>query len=105
MVDMAWDVFKVLAGAGVIGWLVSVIVMTLKSTGVVKRLHLEELLDMAASRLVGYVQDVSKETGASGKEQREQAVKALSQQTGIGEKEAEERVRAAYQKMKNGGGS
>jgi len=103
IVDFAWDAIKMLAGAGVVGWVVSLAVMLLKHTSVVKKLKLEELLDTAASRIVAYVQDAARETGATGTEQREQAVKVLAEQTGIDEQDAEKRIRAAYQKMKNGG--
>ena len=57
-------------------------------------------LDQAAERVVAYVQDMARQTGASGARQREQAVKALTEKTGVDEREAEERIRAAYQKMK-----
>ena len=103
ILDFAWDAVKMLAGAGVVGWVASLAVMLLKHTSVVKKLKLEELLDTAASRIVAYVQDAARETGATGSEQRDQAVKALTEQTGIDQQQAEEHVRAAYQKMKNGG--
>jgi len=103
MFDFAWDVLKVLAGAG-IGWVGGLVVATLKSTGLVKKLRLESLLEQVAERVVAYVQDLAKESGATGAEQREQAVKSVAEQTGISVQEAEERVRAAYVKMKQSGG-
>jgi len=103
ILDFAWDAVRMLAGAGVVGWVASFAVMLLKHTTVVKKLRLEELLDVPASRIVAYVQDAARETGASGKEQRDQAVNALVEQTGIDPQQAEERIRAAYQKMRNGG--
>jgi len=100
MFDAFGDVLKAVTGVGVVGLVVSVAVGLLKQVGLVRRLHLDTLLDEAASRVVAYVQDVSRETGVPGAEQREQAVKALREKTGVDEQEAEERVRAAYQKLK-----
>ena len=102
--DWAWEILKVLAGAGFLGWVGGLVVMTLKSTGLVKRMRLEGLLDQVADRVVAYVQDLARESGATGSEQREQAVRALVEQMKITEGEAEERVRAAYVKMKQMGG-
>jgi len=102
MFDAIGDVLKAVTGVGVVGLVVSVAVGLLKQVGVVRRMHLDSLLDDAASRVVNYVQDVSRETGASGAEQREEAVRVLQGKTGVDAAEAEERVRAAYQKMKAG---
>jgi len=98
--DVAWDAVKTVVGVGMVGFLASLAVGMLKQVGMVKKMHLDDLLDQAASRVVAYVQDVARETGAPGKKQREQAIKALAEKTGIDEVEAEERIRAAYQKMK-----
>jgi len=100
--DAVWDVVKMLVGMGAAGWLGSLMVATLKQVGLVKKMHLEDLLDQVAARVVAYVQDVAKESGATGEEQREAAVRAMVEKTGVSATEAEERVRAAYQRMKGG---
>ena len=98
--DAAWDAVKTVACVGAVGFLVSFATAALKQMGLVKKMRLEDLLDQAAERVVAYVQDMARQTGASGARQREQAVKALTEKTGVDEREAEELIRAAYQKMK-----
>ena len=96
--DAAWDAVKTVACVGAVGFLVSFATAALKQMGLVKKMRLEELLDQAAERVVAYVQDMARQTGASGARQR--AIKALTEKAGVDEREAEERIRAAYQKMK-----
>jgi len=98
--DAMWDAVKTVACVGAVGFLVSFATAVLKQMGIVKKMQMDDLLDQAAERIVAYVQDTARQTGASGASQREEAIKVLTEKTGVDEQEAEERIRAAYQKMK-----
>jgi len=100
MLDVLLDVVKVVAGLGVAGSLVKLFAGVLKQTKFVQRAQLDVLVDSLASRAVDYVEDLARETGGKGPEKREQAVNLLTQQVAdITREEAEERIRAAYQRM------